>query len=163
MDAGHDRPFTRAFAAWFAMATDLHSVMVFEPCVDRDAVEIKFLTGGGALQGYAHAAGISISALWKDECWDFLFDRDVVAELGPSGWFCPLCALEDRKNFASIEFLWIDHLFRPLAEWVKETVMDSILLVFYQAKGATWARILRHHLNEDREERYLVELLCLDP
>ena len=163
MVSPRERPFTRAFTSWFATAADLHDTMVIDPSADHDAVDIKFRIGGGALQGFAHSAGISISALWKGECWDFLFDRDVVAQVGLGGWFCTLCSLEDQKHFASIEFLWIDHLFHPLAEWLKEIVIDSNLLIFYQAKGATWARILKHHLNEGREERYLVDWLRLDP
>lgn len=62
------QPFTEAFNAWFASAVDLHDIMAFERRADRDAVEINFLTGGGALHGYAHKGGISIEAVWDGEC-----------------------------------------------------------------------------------------------
>ena len=142
MAAGHDRPFTRAFAAWFATAADLHDIMVIEPCADRDAVDIKFRIGGDALQGYAHAAGISISALWKGECWDFLFDRDVVAEVGPGGWFCTLCPEQDRPHFNSIESLWVDHLFQPLRDWVTTQLIPAKTIGFYGGSGITWAKLI---------------------
>jgi hypothetical protein len=149
MAAGHDLPFTRAFAAWFATAADLHIVMVIEPCVDRDAVDIKFLTGGGALQGYAHAAGISISALWEGECWDFLHDRDVVAEFGPGGWFCTLCPADDRSHFPSIKALWEDHLFRPLKDWITTQLNSAKAIGFYCGDGVTWAKLIADDQGDD--------------
>ncbi|EQB12156.1 hypothetical protein [Sphingobium lactosutens] len=138
--AQQQRLFTEAFASWFA-AAGLHDIMAVEPCVGRDAVEINFLIGGGAIRGYAHPVGISVSAVLGDECWDFLFDEDVVPVNDRAKWFCSFCEPNDRRLFLSIEALWIDHLFDPLRRWIDEQLRPATTLEFHRVEGATWARL----------------------
>lgn len=77
------RPFVGTFIDWFAAMADLHNIIVIAPHADLDAIDFKFNTGGGALHGYVHAAGISVAAMWENECWDFLLDQDLaIARLG---------------------------------------------------------------------------------
>lgn len=138
----HRRPFTEAFNAWFASAVDLHDIMQFEPFEDRDAMEISFLIGRGALLGYGHPTGISIAVMLDDECWDFLFDEEVVPENDEAAWHCSLCATSDRRLFPSVEALWMDHLFDPLRRWIDKQLRPATALEFHQVEGATWARLM---------------------
>lgn len=142
MVSAQDRPLVRAFTEWFAVAVDLHDIMAFAPCEDRDAVEIGFLIGGSALHGYTHTAGISIAAMMGDECWDFLFDEDVVPGSDAEGWFCTACPAEDRPYFPSIETLWEAHLFEPLRRWVDEKLRPAAVLEFHEIHGGTSARLM---------------------
>lgn len=142
MAAAHDCPFTRSFSSWFASAIDLRDVMVMEPCVDRDAVNIKFLMGGDALHGHAYASGISIAANWKGECWDLMLDQDLVAARDAHGWHCTLCPEQDRPHFNSIEDLWVDHLFQPLRDWATIQLIPARAIGFYVVGGVTWAKLL---------------------
>lgn len=139
--AQQTRPLTEAFTTWFAVA-DLHEIMQFEPCEDRDAVEINFLIGRGALRGYGHPTGMSIAAMLDDECWDFLFDEDVVLESDAVAWYCSLCAPSDRRLFPSAEALWVDHLFDPLRRWIDKQLRPATALEFHRVEGATWARLM---------------------
>lgn len=141
MAVAADRPFSAAFGIWFAASVDLHDIVVGEPCADRDAVMIHFLIGDDALQGYVHPHGINVSALKGHECWDFLFDEDLVAENDADGWFCVLCPANDRQYFRSIEALWVDHLFEALRRWVS-TLNKAKGLGFYGGGGITWAKLI---------------------
>ena len=134
------RPFTDAFSEWLAAATDLHDIMAFE-CKNRDAVEIIFLTGGDSLHGYAHPFGISIAAIKDGECWDFLFDEDLVVERDAGGWFCSLCSVDEQPRFLTVDALWQAHLFDRLQAWVEEKLRPAMMLEFHQLTGVTWAHL----------------------
>lgn len=95
--AQQQRPFIESFTSWFSPAVDLHEIVAYKPCKDRDAVEINFLTGGGALHGYAHKGGISVAAMHDD---------DLVAGCELEGWHCSMCAVEIRLYFPSVTELW---------------------------------------------------------
>ncbi|WP_069065492.1 hypothetical protein [Sphingobium sp. RAC03] len=136
------RPFTEAFTSWFA-AAGLHELVAVEPCVDRDTVDISFLIGGRALQGYVHPSGISIAAMLGKECWDFLFDEDVVPVNDGAAWFCSLCEPNDCRLFPSIEALWVDHLFDPLRRWIDEQLRPATALEYHRVDGATWMRLTK--------------------
>ncbi|MFC3442163.1 hypothetical protein ACFOKF_13380 [Sphingobium rhizovicinum] len=153
-----EQSFANAFTSWLDAVADVRDIMVVEPCADRDAVDIKFVIGDGALHGYAHSAGISISALWDGECWDFLFDRDVVAECGSKGWFCTLCPTEERSFFPAIECLWEDHLFHPLRDWITTQLIPAKAIVLHGDGGATWARLIE----DDNIDNQSVPIVLLD-
>lgn len=155
VEAEQQRPYTEAFNAWFASAVDLHDIMAFERCEDRDAMEINFLTGGGALHGYAHNGGISIAAVWDGECWDFLFDEDVVAEHTTDGWHCSLCPADQRAFFSSVEALWTDHLFQPLWRWITMQLLRAKGVGFYGGGGMTWAKLVAYDV-EDQPVRLVL-------
>lgn len=156
MVSAQDRPFVRAFTEWFAAAVDLHDIMAFEPCEDRDAVEVNFLTGGGALHGYAHKGGISIAAVWDGECWDFLFDEDVVSELRPDGWCCSLCSADRQSYFPSVGALWVDHLFQPLRQWITMKLFMAKGIGFYGRGGMTRAKLVANGDVEDAQTHILL-------
>ena len=145
------RPFTEAFNAWFASAVDLHYIITVEASAECDAVDVSFLIGDGALQGCAHRAGISIAAMRDGECWDFLFDEDVVAETGAEGWFCSLCPPRDRPHFLTIETLWVAHLFEPLREWIDAKLRPAAVLEFCNEGGATSARLVANSSAGDQK------------
>lgn len=150
-----DRPFSAAFGIWFAASVDLHNIMMVEPCTDRDAVTINFKIGGGALQGYAHPCGISVSALKDHECWDFLFDEDLVAENDAHGWLCTLCPEDSRQHFPSVEALWVDHLFEALRRWVP-TLGEAQGVGFCGDGGITWGKLITASEGDDEEAVYKV-------
>lgn len=135
------RPFSVAFGIWFSASADLHDIVACEACADRDAVMIHFLIGDGALQGYAHSQGISVSALRDGECWDLLMDEDLVAENEADGWFCALCPADGRQHLPSIETLWADHLFEAFRRWVS-TLGEAQGVGFYGGGGITWAKLI---------------------
>lgn len=140
MTNAQDHPFVRAFAEWFETA-HLGDIMTFEPAKGDEAVEIDFLIGDGALHGYAHPAGLSISASRMNEAYDMLWDDDLIANHGPRGWSCSLCPPTERQHFPMIEALWIAHLFDPLRRWVDEQLRPAVMLEFHRHDGATWAKL----------------------
>jgi len=157
MPGAHDEPFFNGFGRWFA-TTKLNDIISFAPSPDSDAVEINFLIGGGAIQGYAHPAGISVSAMREGECWDFLFDRDVAIQDHLKGWFCTLCLAEDRSHFASVEALLQDHLFRPFDEWITTQLIPANAIGFYGGDGVTWAKLIAD-VQADDPPPYIVMLI----
>ncbi len=126
--------FVSAFAGWFATA-DLDDILTIKPTPDRDAVDINFCVSEGALQGYAQSSGISVAAMLGEECWDLLWDEDIVATCAKAGWFCSLCPVEERRYFPSIEALWLDHLFEPLGRWIANTLRFAQAVVFLREMG----------------------------
>ncbi|MGA1809475.1 hypothetical protein VHN57_20385 [Sphingobium sp. WW5] len=154
------RPFTEAFTSWFATA-GLDDLVAFEPCADRDTVDISFLIGGRAMQGYAHPSGISIAAMLGEECWDFLFDEDVVPVNDGAAWFCSLCEPNDRRLFLSIEALWVSHLFEPLRRWINEQLRPATALEYHRVDGATWVRLTNEPKKASATATTLVALTAM--
>ncbi|WP_434404606.1 hypothetical protein [Sphingobium sp. DN12] len=149
MIAAPDRPFTHAAMGWFEEATDLHNVITTEPCEGSDAINLYFSIGGGAIQGYAYLAGISVAAMWKGECYDLLFDEDIVSNRGPEGWCCSLCSAGYRRHFSTIEALWRDHLLESLRRWIRDELLSSVALELYRREGLTWARLAAENEKTD--------------
>lgn len=135
------RPFVRAFTEWFARSTDLHDILVVEPHSEQDAIEISFQVGVGALRGYAHSIGVTVSAMRDEECYDFIFDQETVVADDENGYFCSLCSVKEPDYFASVEGLWEDHLLEPLHRWVDEVLRSAAVLELFQQGGMSWARL----------------------
>lgn len=154
------RPFTEAFTSWFA-AAGLHELVAVEPCVDRDTVDISFLIGGRALQGYAHRFGISIAAMLGEECRDILFDEDVVRVNDGAAWFCSLCEPNDRRFFPSIEALWVDHLFDPLRRWTDEQLRPATELEYHLVDGGTGVRLTKEPTKASATATSLIALTAM--
>ncbi len=56
--------------------------------------------------------------MYRDECWDILFDSDLQERRTPYGeYYCEKCIPEYQKTYASREGLWISHVFEPILEW----------------------------------------------
>lgn len=151
-----ERPFTDAFGAWFAAAADLHDIMAFEPCKHRDAVEINFFPGSDALHGYAHPAGINVSAIKDGECWDFLFDEDLVAKRDAAGWFCALCPSYDRRHYPSIAELWTVHFFEALSKWIDDKLRPATTIAFHGHNGATSAKLVKCREANDPDSTFIM-------
>lgn len=145
------RSFADAFSHWFSTAADLHGVILVEPCTDHDAVDIKFWIGDATLHGYADAAGISVSASLEGECWDFLFERDLLAAQDADGWHCTLCPEPDRPQFDTIQRLLDDHLFCPLHEWITTQLLTARAIGFFGdgEGGMTWATLIANDRDDD--------------
>lgn len=134
------QPFSDAFTLWLTSFSH-EGLIVARPCEGRDAIEFRFPHAGTALEGYADKNGISVSAVWNEESWDFLLSEDLVAEHGDAGWFCALCLPGDRADFPTREDLWRDHLFRALDVWIETKLRFATGVAFFGGGGMTGAKL----------------------
>lgn len=103
----------------------------------------------GCLRGYC----LSVSAERHGECWDFIFDRDVVVVPTREGWQCRLCP--EPETFATRQALWVDHLFAPFAEWIRGPLARTKYVAFH--RGGREGGITNAYLREEVPDRITLE------
>lgn len=88
---------------------------------------------------------VTVAVHWQGEVWDLLMSEDLVAVAEGSTWHCSLCASSGKwMTFESLAALYRDHLFEPLAHWLRHSLQPSTQLVLYRtAGGATWASLVK--------------------
>ena len=107
---------------------------------------IRLCIGQPHIGGFAATCGdLVISADWEGACWDFLFSEEVRPEKSHGGFVCAICERESKHRiFPTLEALWLDHLFRPLEDWIntKLAVAQAVALYRTDHGGSTWARLV---------------------
>ena len=69
---------------------------------------------------------------------------------------CSLCEQEGKHRiFPTLEALWLDHLFRPLEDWINTKLGAAWAVALYRTDGggATWARLVSAGESLDSFER----------
>ncbi len=96
-----------------------------------------------------HGRGNHVSSvivvMYRDECWDILFDSDLQERRTLDGkYYCEMCNPEHRKVYASREGFWISHAFEPMLEWTTREFKSSNHLRLTGEKGRwTAAQIVK--------------------
>jgi hypothetical protein len=136
----------RAFVAWFEEARSRLTVAIKVGCSTHDFTEFSFALANPVLIGSLATCGdLVISAEWEGECWDFLLSEEVRPALSQEGFVCSLCEQEGKHRiFPTLEALWLDHLFRPLEDWINTKLGAAWAVALYRTDGggATWARLV---------------------
>ncbi len=130
-----------AFAEWMETDNDRFEKLwaATDPVDDRIGLSMHRFTR--YLSVSLSPTGVTVAVKWDGECWDLLFDDDLVARRTAAGeWHCKLCP-RPRTKFARIEDLWIDHLFAPLADWIERALMPARALFLCEIKGVRWASL----------------------
>ena len=133
---------TRAFLLWLDERT---SQLGCEIAIVHVAAEILTfsLTRWPELEGSITPTGLDIAAMRDGECWDLLLSLDVDPVEISSGWACSICDSEGKhERFATLDFLWCDHLFDPLEAWIAMELAPTRELEFHQQGGATWVSLV---------------------
>lgn len=105
---------------------------------------------------------------WQVEVWaqyegdpelcDIVAEFDLSEARNASGqYYCKSCL--EAKLYDSREELWIEHSFKPLAEWVNKKLTDSTSLCFSQMDGggSCWVELLpTEKVEEYRQKEYFV-------
>lgn len=106
------------------------------------------------LRGCLRCYCLSVSAERHGECWDFVFDRDVVVLHTCKGWQCSLCP--EPETFATRQALWADHLFAPFVEWLRGPLARTKYIAFHRGgrEGGITTAYLRDEVPDQiaREE-----------
>ncbi len=88
--------------------------------------------------GHENFASSGIVVMYRNECWDILFDSDLQERRTSSGGrYCETCNPEHRKTYASREGLWISHAFEPMLDWTMREFKPSNLLYLLAEKGSS--------------------------
>lgn len=88
---------------------------------------------------------VSVVVDWQGQCWDMLLSLDAVGAAVEGGYRCQLCC-EDHSEatlFPTLDSLWEDHLFLPLANWIDEALCSATHLCIESTPtlSATWASL----------------------
>ena len=147
IDAGEPFPgLQHAFLAWLVEGRSRLAVAIKVGCSTPDVTEFGFASANPILAGSLATCGdLVISADWEGVCWDFLFSEEVRPEKSHGGFVCAICERESKHRiFPTLEALWLDHLFRPLEDWIntKLAVAQAVALYRTDHGGSTWARLV---------------------
>lgn len=98
-----------------------------------------------ALRVTLDPTGVTVAVHWQGEVWDLLLSEDLAAVAEGSRWHCSICASSGKWTaFDSLAALYQDHLFDPLAHWLRHSLQPATNLVLYRtAGGATWASLVK--------------------
>jgi len=98
-----------------------------------------------ALGIFIRPTGLDVTVYWQGECWDLLLSVDLEARSTGMGWYCEFCEPDGRGHFDTLESLWADHFFNPLADWLRTVLMPGRFLVLEctAERGATWVSVSR--------------------
>ena len=148
------RKIHRAFLNW--LETNRHRFAIdLQPKHRTDRyLEFSFAGINDVLSVGISPSSLNVTATYKDECWDFILSLDAVPEPVSGGYICSLCEpVNQPQIFRDRTALWIDHLFKPLLEWVNVELAKSNWLVLEgEESSATTASISVDHpsLNPSR-------------
>jgi hypothetical protein len=145
--AGEPSPgLQHAFLAWFEEARSRLAIAISIGRSTPEVTEFTFALANPVLIGSLATCGdLVISADWEGVCWDFLFSEEVRPEKSHGGVVCAVCERESKhRTFPTLEALWLDHLFRPLEDWIntKLAVAQAVPLYRTDHGGTTWARLV---------------------
>ena len=136
----------RAFLAWIEESRSRLAIAICIGQSTPEVTEFTFVVANPVLIGSLTACGdLVISAEWEGECWDFLLSEEVRPALSQEGFVCSLCEREGKHRiFPTLEALWLDHLFRPLEDWINTKLDAAWAVALYRRDGggATWARLV---------------------
>ena len=105
----------------------------------RHRVDIEFRRFPHTLSGRLCRNTISVAAVNKGECWDYVFDADVSPKRTSAGWVCTQCL--KPQVFGSRAELYRDHLFEPLRVWVLKLLAEKKCVEFRDFGGSTMAKL----------------------
>jgi hypothetical protein len=133
-----------AYEAWYA--SHRHEVpFVLQAAQDRRGIELTLQGVHPALGIFMRPTGLDVTVRWQGECCDLLLSVDLEAKSTGAGWHCEVCEPDGRANFDTLEALWVDHLFNPLADWLRTVLVPGRFLVLECTAecGATWVSVSR--------------------
>lgn len=145
------RPIQKAFLCWYQEnATRFKVPLRFARRTDN-CLEFTF-PGLHPFLSIALTHEIGVHVTKRDVWWDALIFFEVYPKRIGTQFQCSLCIHEARKNYATRNALWCDHLFEPFLEWVNDTLVPARWLGIYGFldEGWTWARLLE--VSRDKQE-----------
>ncbi len=136
------RPIQKAFLRWYQEnATRFNVPLCFARRTDR-CLEFTFPSLHPFLSiTLTNEIGVHVTK--RDVWWDTLICFEVYPKRIGAEYQCGLCDLDARKNFATLDALWRDHVFEPFLVWVNDTLVPARWLSVYGFldEGATWTRL----------------------
>lgn len=160
----------RAFFAWLIRNRDRLSFDLLIEGRTDSFIEFSFVGVNRAISAALTPYGITVSAEWNGDCWDFLMDHDSYPKRGPAGYFCPLCldyfhethpGEASTKIFPSREAVWADDIFEPFLEWVNGDLANATYLgLFGDPDYGSWAKLLDAPPEGKAAERLAALLPC---
>lgn len=135
----------RALQRWYAR--NQHRIPM-ALCVSAEGIGARVI-----LEGVHPAIGVRVlphtmcvSLDLDGENWDQLMWEDTVPAFDGVDWWCDICRNEGRHvAFKSLDALWQDHFFDPLANWIRDVLVPANYAVLRgsYSEGATWVELSR--------------------
>lgn len=142
------RRLAKALTRWLAQAGDPSLPRVLITKVKATSLQFRFEGYPSALVGHLSSSNLSIGVLENGEIWDLLLDLDCVPLVTSEGVVCTLCPENQRRPFASIADLHVDHLFKPFGAWLTTRLLPATHIALHalskrERYHATWASLIR--------------------
>ena len=150
----------RLFCRWMKDSRYLFSVNPYIEKCKRKHFVVKFAGVTSQISCLIKQSGqIEVLGQRKEdrELVDIVADFDIEEALTAEGqYYCKSCL--DPQLYDSREALWIEHSFKPLAEWTRENLTDSTMLCFYKMPShSCWVKLVPENTFEKyRQEEYFV-------
>ena len=133
-----------AFITWLANNKSRFLVPTSVGRRDDQSLDILLQGVNPIIQVSLNDGELVAATEWQGKCIDFLFSfESYPTKLADGSYYCEHCTDEARRVFASLEDLWVDHLFEPFLVWVNEKLVPSPWLSLNDLGGLTYAKLLQ--------------------
>lgn len=131
--------FGKAFLEWDKKQNSRTKLLWFRPELEADHAKFTFKRFRGHVIGYLTPEGASVIVNWNSDVWDVLFSTDLTPSRSEGrSWRCTLCT-RPTQEFESLEDLWADHLFEPIAGWAELRLSPAQAIHLFRLTDCTWA------------------------
>jgi hypothetical protein len=131
-----------AFDHWLADQGNTLAVPVRVIERDLDMITLKLAGISDAIEIIVVRNEIMVVVTHDGGVWDTLMWIDCKPRVGAGGVYCRRCEPAFRSAFPTHQALFSDHLFQPLAEWIKAKLMPMVSIGLGDSNGSRWATLL---------------------
>lgn len=172
MKPSRARPISRehpgkAWLAWCEQHADELPLPIRRSWSHGGSTELRLSGAHPNLRFRANELGIYVDLHWLGEFAGFLVELEYIPKRDADGrWYCEWCDEAERSTFDTLHDLWVDHLFIPWLEKMRELFQPDVWVVYSQEDDCASAEILagRRLIEKLKGGKYLSAFrVCVNP
>lgn len=127
-------------------------------------ISLKFQSIIPEIEVWINDYEISVAAVYRKECWDFLRDFDIYVQQDKEGKYsCSECKGEHEKKYDTLKELYEEHTFLEFLKWANKKLWGDQYLALTGAEGYGCAKIIpAEKIAEYSRGKDLIALLRLE-
>jgi hypothetical protein len=140
-----------AFEEWLTQQNSSLAIPMTVVARVPGSIRLTFDTIIDVIEVFVLWDAVLVTVEHKNMCWDILVEFECTPVAVAGGFVCSHCAPADRQVYATHSALFGDHVFEPLAQWIKTSLAPSRALGLGGSRdsGITWAGLIPANQRRD--------------
>jgi hypothetical protein len=132
------------FEEWLTQRNNTLAIPMTVVVRTPGSIRLTFVGVIDAIEVFVLLDEIVVTVQYKEICWDILAEFECTPVHVAKGFACSHCAPADRQLYATHSALFGNHVFEPLAQWIKTSLMPARALGLGGSRdsGSTWAGLI---------------------